>query len=44
MKDLFTISIAGILLWWVIVWPMDSKADIVFADNKAMVWIKVFSF
>ena len=44
MKDLFTISITGILLWWVMVWPMDSKADIIFADNKAMIWIKVFSF
>jgi hypothetical protein len=25
-------------------WPLDSHAELVFADNKAMVWIKVFSF
>jgi hypothetical protein len=44
MKDLFTISIAGILLWWVAFWPIDGKADLVFQDNRVMVWIKVFSF
>jgi hypothetical protein len=44
MKDLFTISVAGIMLWWVVMWPIESKADLVFQDNKAMVWIKVFSF
>jgi len=28
MKDLFTISVAGILLWWVTVWPIkDARAD-----------------
>ena len=44
MKDLLTITIAGILLYWVMVWPEDAKADVVFEDNKAMVYIKVFSF
>jgi hypothetical protein len=44
MKDLFTIGIAGILLWWVAFWPIESKADLVFQDNKAMVYIKFFSF
>lgn len=44
MKDLITITIAGILLYWVMVWPDNAWADIVFEDNKAMVWIKVFSF
>ena len=40
MKDLILITIAGILLWWI----HTAEADLVFADNKAMVWIKVFSF
>jgi hypothetical protein len=44
MKDLFTIGVAAIMLWWVMMWPLDSHAELVFADNKAMVWIKVFSF
>jgi hypothetical protein len=44
MKDLFTILVAGILLWWVMIWPMDTHAEVIFADNKVMVWVKVFSF
>jgi hypothetical protein len=44
MKDLLTLTVVGILLWWVMVWPEPSKADVVFDDNKAMVWVKVFSF
>jgi hypothetical protein len=44
MKDLIAITIAGILLWWVAVWPDNAWAGLVFEDNKAMVWIKVFSF
>ena len=27
MKDLITITIAGILLWWVVLWPMESKSQ-----------------
>jgi hypothetical protein len=27
MKDLITITIAGILLWWVALWPMESKSQ-----------------
>jgi hypothetical protein len=27
MKDLFTISVAGILLWWVMIWPIDGDAN-----------------
>jgi hypothetical protein len=44
MKDLVAITIAGILLYWVMVWPEDARADLIFEDNKAMVWVKVFSF
>jgi len=44
MKDLITITIAGILLYWVMVWPDSAQAELVFQDNKAMVWVKVFSF
>jgi hypothetical protein len=44
MKDLIAITIAGCLLWWVALWPNDAWAELVFADNKAMIWIKVFSF
>jgi hypothetical protein len=44
MKDLITITIAGILLYWVFMWPDIAWADLVFEDNKAIVWIKVFSF
>jgi hypothetical protein len=44
MKDLIAITIAGCLLYWVMIWPDTAWADIVFADNKAMVWIKVFSW
>lgn len=44
MKDLLTITIAGILLYWVMIWPETANAELVFEDNKAMVYIKVFSF
>jgi hypothetical protein len=27
MKDLFTISIAGILIWWVAIWPIEGDAN-----------------
>ena len=27
MKDLFIISIAGVLFWWVTIWPIDGNAD-----------------
>ena len=26
MKDLVAITIAGILLWWVVIWPQESKS------------------
>jgi hypothetical protein len=26
MKDLITITIVGVLLWWVMIWPQESKA------------------
>jgi hypothetical protein len=44
MKDLITITIAGILLYWVMLWPDNAFAELVFQDNKAMVYVKVFSF
>jgi hypothetical protein len=44
MKDLITITIAGILLYWVMLWPDNVFAELVFEDNKAMVYVKVFSF
>jgi hypothetical protein len=44
MKDLITISIVGILLYWVAVWPDIAWADLVIEDGKAMVLLKVFSF
>ena len=44
MKDLLTLTIVGVLLFWVMVWPEPAHAELVFADNKVMVWIKVFSF
>jgi hypothetical protein len=44
MKDLITITIAGILLWWVAVYYEPAWASLVFEDNKAIVWIKIFSF
>jgi cytochrome c oxidase assembly factor CtaG len=44
MKDLLTITIVGILLWWVMIWPDNAWSEVVFEDNKAMVWVKVFSF
>lgn len=44
MKDLITITIVGILLWWVMLWPEDGWSEIVFEDNKAIIVVKVFSF
>jgi hypothetical protein len=44
MKDLFTISIAGILLWWVAVYFDTAWGDVIFDDNKIWVVTKVFSF
>lgn len=44
MKDLITIFIAAVLLWWVVIWPDNAWADLVFEDNKAMVWIELLSF
>ena len=44
MKDLIAVTIAGVLLWWVAIWPIEGKAELVFQDNKAMVWVKVFSW
>jgi hypothetical protein len=44
MKDLFTVSIAGILLWWVAMWPIEGKADLVFTGNTAWYFFQVFSF
>lgn len=44
MKDLFTIGIAAILLWWVAIWPIEVKADLVFVGNTAWYFLQVFSF
>lgn len=44
MKDLITITIVGVLLYWVMVWPNPARAEIVIEDSKAMVTVKVFSF
>jgi hypothetical protein len=44
MKDLITITITGTLLWWVMMWPDNSKADVIFDDNRLMISVKVFSF
>jgi len=44
MKDLFTISIAGILLWWVAFWPIEGEAALVFTGNTAWYYFQVFSF
>lgn len=44
MKDMLTLIIAGILLWWVTSWVDSAYANLVFEDNKAMIWIQVFSF
>lgn len=44
MKDLITITIAGILLSWVMFLPDNAHAEFVFEDNRAMVWVKVLSF
>jgi hypothetical protein len=44
MKDLFTISIAGILLWWVAFWPIEGDAALLFQGNTAWYYFEVFSF
>ena len=44
MKDLITLTIAGILLWWVAVYFDTAYGDVLFDDNKAWILIKVFSF
>ncbi len=44
MKDLFTILVAGILLWWVMSWPDNGWATDLYQDPEGRVWIKVFSF
>ena len=44
MKDLITITIAGILLTWVIFYPDSAWADLVFEDGKATIWIELLSF
>jgi cytochrome c oxidase assembly factor CtaG len=44
MKDLITITIVGILLWWVMLWPEDGWSDVVFQDNGVWIVTRVFSF
>jgi len=44
MKDLITLTIVGILLYLVAVWPDIAWADLVIEDGRAMILLKVFSF
>jgi hypothetical protein len=44
MKDLIIVTIVGVLLWWVAIWPEKARADIIFDNNKAIITVKVFSF
>jgi cytochrome c oxidase assembly factor CtaG len=44
MKDLIAFTVAGILLYWVMIWPDSAYANIVFEDNKIWIVYKVFLF
>jgi len=44
MKDLLIITVTGILLWWVMMWPDNVKADVIYDDNRLVIIVKVFSF
>ena len=44
MKDLFTVSIAGIMLWWVAMWPIESKAVDIYQDLDGRTWVRVLTF
>lgn len=44
MKDILTLTIAGLTLWWVTSWVDSAYADVVFDNNTAWFYVTLFSF
>jgi hypothetical protein len=44
MKDLLTLTIVGVLLFWVMLWPEPARAIDLHQDSDGRTWVRVFSF
>ena len=44
MKDILTITITGVLLFWVMSWSDNGWATDLYQDPEGRVWIRILTF